>query len=176
MSFAYNAATFNLNDDSQPMYQSSNKHNKTIKNVKPSMAESIKNQLVLESMDDCSSKLEDFNPPAKPISSGVERTREKSNEELYEPTDNKYSISKGVTTDFTNTNYNQQYSSRYNNHQEDNINKQFINKLEYMIHLLEEQRDIKTGSATEDVILYSFLGVFIIFVLDAFARAGKYTR
>ncbi len=53
---------------------------------------------------------------------------------------------------------------------------ELIDKLDYMIHLLEEQREIKTGSVTEEVILYSFLGVFIIFVLDSFARAGKYTR
>jgi hypothetical protein len=28
----------------------------------------------------------------------------------------------------------------------------------------------------EEVILYSFLGVFIIFIVDSFARVGKYTR
>ena len=49
-------------------------------------------------------------------------------------------------------------------------------KLDYMIHLLESQRDIKTGSASEDLILYGFLGVFIIFVLDNFSRSAKYTR
>jgi hypothetical protein len=45
-----------------------------------------------------------------------------------------------------------------------------------MIYLLEEQQNEKTGHVTEEVILYSFLGVFIIFVLDSFARAGKYIR
>ena len=51
-----------------------------------------------------------------------------------------------------------------------------IEKLNYMIHLLEEQRDEKIGSITEEVILYSFLGIFIIFIVDSFARAGKYVR
>jgi len=51
-----------------------------------------------------------------------------------------------------------------------------IEKLNYMIHLLEEQRDEKAGSITEEVILYSFLGIFIIFIVDSFARAGKYVR
>lgn len=51
-----------------------------------------------------------------------------------------------------------------------------IEKLNYMIHLLEEQRDEKVGSITEEVILYSFLGIFIIFIVDSFARAGKYVR
>ena len=43
-------------------------------------------------------------------------------------------------------------------------------------HLLEEQKDEKTGHVMEEIILYSFLGVFIIFIVDSFARAGKYTR
>ena len=29
---------------------------------------------------------------------------------------------------------------------------------------------------TEELVLYMFLGVFTIFVVDSFARAGKYTR
>ena len=45
-----------------------------------------------------------------------------------------------------------------------------------MINLLEEQQDQKTGSVTEEVVLYSFLGVFIIFVVDGFARVTRYTR
>ena len=53
---------------------------------------------------------------------------------------------------------------------------ELLDKLNYMIHLLEEQQDIKSGHVTEELILYSFLGVFIIFVLDSFARAGKYVR
>jgi hypothetical protein len=55
-------------------------------------------------------------------------------------------------------------------------NQVLIEKLNYMIHLLEEQQDQKTGSVTEEVVLYSFLGVFIIFVVDSFAKVGKYTR
>lgn len=51
-----------------------------------------------------------------------------------------------------------------------------IEKLNYMIHLLEEQQEEKTGHVTEELILYSFLGVFVIFVVDSFARAGKYVR
>lgn len=51
-----------------------------------------------------------------------------------------------------------------------------LEKLNYMIHLLEEQQDEKTGHVTEELILYTFLGVFVIFVIDSFARAGKYVR
>jgi hypothetical protein len=53
---------------------------------------------------------------------------------------------------------------------------QILDKLNYLIHLLEEQQDQKTGSAMEDIVLYTFLGVFMIFMVDGFARAGKYTR
>ena len=45
-----------------------------------------------------------------------------------------------------------------------------------MISLLEEQQDQKTGNVTEEVVLYSFLGVFVIFVVDSFTKAGKYVR
>ena len=51
-----------------------------------------------------------------------------------------------------------------------------LNKLNYMINLLEEQQDERTNNVTEEVVLYSFLGVFIIFVVDSFARVGKYIR
>ena len=53
---------------------------------------------------------------------------------------------------------------------------ELMKKLDYMIHLLEEQHEERTGHVTEEVILYSFLGVFVIFVVDSFARAGKYVR
>ena len=50
-------------------------------------------------------------------------------------------------------------------------------KLNYMIHLLEENREEKTSNVVEELILYSFLGVFVIFVLDNFVKIGnKYTR
>jgi len=51
-----------------------------------------------------------------------------------------------------------------------------LQKLNYMINLLEEQQDEKTNNVTEEVVLYSFLGIFIIFVIDSFARVGKYVR
>tara|TARA_B100000927_G_scaffold137031_2_gene110601 strand:+ start:5479 stop:6108 length:630 start_codon:yes stop_codon:yes gene_type:complete len=55
-------------------------------------------------------------------------------------------------------------------------NNQLITKLNYIIHLLEEQQNEKTNHITEELILYLFLGIFIIFVLDSFARASKYIR
>jgi hypothetical protein len=74
-----------------------------------------------------------------------------------------------------NTNSNNNYSNNSKS-SDDNNNEVLIEKLNYMINLLEDQQDQKTNSVTEEVVLYSFLGVFIIFVVDSFARAGKYVR
>ena len=73
--------------------------------------------------------------------------------------------------------YYKQYVPYFNQPSGENMNKsQILEKLNHMIHLLEEQKDEKTGHVMEEVILYSFLGVFIIFIIDSFARVGKYTR
>jgi high-affinity K+ transport system ATPase subunit B len=45
-----------------------------------------------------------------------------------------------------------------------------------MISLLEDQQDEKTNNVTEEVVLSSFLGIFIIFIVDSFAKVGKYVR
>lgn len=89
------------------------------------------------------------------------------------------------------------YKSVLPNYQNNNVNKQYyqsgyqqptntmtndanqdilLQKLNYVIHLLEEKQDEKTNNVMEEVILYSFLGIFIIFVLDSFSRTGKYNR
>ena len=73
--------------------------------------------------------------------------------------------------------YYKQYVPYYNQMSQNNGNKdQLLEKLNYMIHLLEEQQDVKTGHVMEEIILYSFLGIFMIFVVDSFARAAKYVR
>ena len=51
-----------------------------------------------------------------------------------------------------------------------------MERINYMIHLLEAQQYEKTDNITEEFILYTFLGVFVIFVVDSFAKTGKYTR
>jgi len=52
-----------------------------------------------------------------------------------------------------------------------------LEKVNYMIHMLEQQQNEKTSNLTEEFILYLFLGVFIIFIVDSFARGGgKYVR
>ena len=49
----------------------------------------------------------------------------------------------------------------------------YMEKLNYLIHLLEQQQKEQTSGGTEEILLYCLFGVFIIFVIDAFARFGK---
>jgi len=58
----------------------------------------------------------------------------------------------------------------------DRNNKLLMEKLNYMIHLLEETHDEQTNNVLEEVILYSFLGIFIIFLIDNFIKVGRYVR
>ena len=51
-----------------------------------------------------------------------------------------------------------------------------LDKINYMIHLLEEQANEKTNNVMEEFIMFSLVGVFLIYVLDSFSRSGKYTR
>ena len=104
-------------------------------------------------------------------------------------------------TEQANNEYYKQYiqQSQSNNNQSSTLNNQYIpnysmmnsnysvgvnsgnpeklmKKLNYMIHLLEEQHDEKVNNITEEIVLYSFLGVFVIFIVDSFVKVGKYIR
>jgi hypothetical protein len=39
--------------------------------------------------------------------------------------------------------------------------------------MLEEKKDEKTGHVIEELVLYCFLGIFIIFVIDTFTHAAS---
>ena len=75
---------------------------------------------------------------------------------------------------YTDNNQNQDFTN--------NIAKKYekldgtLEKLNHIIHLLEQQQDEKTETVTEELILYLFLGFFIIYIIDSFFRAGKYYR
>lgn len=55
-------------------------------------------------------------------------------------------------------------------------NDKLMEKINYLIHLLEEQQSEKTNYVMEEFLLYGFLGIFMIFIVDSFSRAGKYVR
>lgn len=68
------------------------------------------------------------------------------------------------------------YSDLANSQELSGPKDELMKKLNYVVHLLEEQQDQKTGSVTEEMVLYMFLGVFVIFVVDSFAKTGRYRR
>jgi len=125
---------------------------------------------------------ENFNPPPQ-----AEITREPDTvTETLPDSDNAIGpegFSKLSTEDASNLNYQNYYNTYvpYYSKPQNAANlhgskDELMKKLNYMIHLLEENKDEKTQNVTEELVLYMFLGVFTIFVVDSFARAGKYTR
>lgn len=129
-------------------------------------------------------------PP--PQSAGTERTKLKDNEkEGFEPLALNQEDTQMELQDYSNygsENENDEYYRRvlpgYSGHiqnmpsnlGEKTSNDVILKKINYMIQLLEEQHDEKTNNVTEEVVLYSFLGVFMIFIVDSFAKVGKYVR
>jgi hypothetical protein len=100
----------------------------------------------------------------------------KTNEEYYKrvlPSD----YTKGLKDPVNKPYYNRANYNRANyNMLEPSSQDILLQKLNYMITLLEDQQDERTNNVTEEVVLYSFLGIFIIFIADTFVRAGKYVR
>lgn len=93
--------------------------------------------------------------------------------EYYRKLSPTYNPNKPLTNNSNSTSNSTIKISDYTNNGNNDI---LLNKLNYMINLLENQQDERTNNVTEEVVLYSFLGVFIIFVVDSFARVGKYVR
>lgn len=179
--------------------------NKTIKkrdNI-PSHVESMMQRLHnQQNTMQSENELHDFKPLGNPTSVGVQRKINEDNRSSQRMTldqrDSGLGLGPGVgvrtsgdepvsienfnkmSSDGYQGEYMQQYMSppTYYNKMSENTsgNSELLRKLNYMIHMLEEQQDEKTGHVTEEVILYSFLGVFMIFIIDSFARAGKYVR
>lgn len=157
--------------------------NKTIKRYSDASnkVENMRKQLTLQGIDNSQSQLADFNPPDLPQSAGTERIRSNNEENVVQPAASNHNDSPVNVENFNtlpdmSEDYYKQYIPYYDRQTDPDTQHALINKLDYMIHLLEQQKEQKTESATEEIILYSFLGIFIIFVLDTFARAGKYTR
>ena len=119
------------------------------------------------------SGLADFNPPPKPVLT-------KQPDEVVEDDSINQNDFNSLDDYAANEKYYNQYIPYYTEAQNqpkmlDNKDKLF-EKLNYVIHLLEEEKDSKTNNVTEELVLYMFLGVFVIFIVDSFARVSKYKR
>ncbi len=137
-------------------------------NVKQRPRQKIVSTKQLDTEDD---PLSNYTPPPKP-----ERINRKIPEpempNIYEPPDTMYKTPSGelLETMYKNP------SGELLDTMYKNPDGELLDKLNYMISLLEEQRDEKTGQVTEELILYVFLGIFTLFVLDTFVKNGKYSR
>lgn len=49
-------------------------------------------------------------------------------------------------------------------------------KMDKLMEMMQEQSEIRTTKKNEEIVLYCFLGIFTIYILDSFASIGKYSR
>jgi len=193
------------NNDEDTLARKRTTHNRTQKRHPKEMyttkVENIMN--TLQNLPDEAeySVLADFKPLPPPTSAGVEQTilRDNMKKPANEETTEKYTnygsagpISHAANSDskydrfmpdYTNFTKNippqdkgQQMPYNHNSYHPSSENDALVEKLNYMISLLEQQQDEKTNNVTEELILYSFLGIFVIFLVDSFVRVGKYVR
>lgn len=193
------------NNDEDTLARKRTTHNRTQKRHPKEMyttkVENIMNTLQNLPDESEDSGLADFKPLPPPTSAGVEQTilRDNMKKPANEDTTEKYTnygsagpISHAANSDskydrfmpnYTNFTKNippqdkgQQMPYNHNSYHPSSENDALVEKLNYMISLLEQQQDEKTNNVTEELILYSFLGIFVIFLVDSFVRVGKYVR
>ena len=93
---------------------------------------------------------------------------------------NSYNIEDNVSDNADLMNYNKNYNTiNYSDIDYKKIiefNNKILGKIDNILNLLEEQKMVKTSHITEELVLYLFLGIFIIYILDSFVKVSKYTR
>lgn len=57
-----------------------------------------------------------------------------------------------------------------------NLDRTTQEKINYIIHMLEQNRQLRTENITEEMIMYFFLGFFVLYISENFVKMGKYTR
>jgi hypothetical protein len=194
MSLAMYAAPFDNNEikEENIVEKKRIKHHKTLKkkerNIenKKKIDESMLSQIgkIHANIDsEEGNDLSDFNPIARPESQGVNRTMR----DQYETSDNNEE-DEVEEYDSLDSSYAQQYYSKFlpgtiESMESGNLstanmplNENLVEKINYMIHLLEESQEQKTEHVVEEMLLYLGLGVFVIYVLDSFVKIGKYQK
>ena len=169
---AFYASPIDFNKDENLEFKINNiKKNKLNSNIlkkltKPSEEEinNIHNNLEKNLKEENENSLADF---YKSESSTNESNEVKFKKDLYtNPKSNTdYMIS-------NNLNANKIINDKLSNNSNDDL----LERLNYIITLFEENKEIKTNKKNEEIVLYCFLGVFMIYVLDSFVSIGKYKR
>ena len=177
---------FSLNNKLTNNFNSQKRKNRTIKKKNSKKVKEFLNTMGSIENDE-EEDLADFTSPLKQFPPNPELTKQ-PDEKVEDNNNTDYAIGPEAFTKLdTNKTKNMNYKDYFNtyvpyyNKAANNANlhgskDELMRKLNYMIHLLEENKDEKTQNITEELVLYMFLGVFTIFVVDSFARAGKYTR
>ena len=62
------------------------------------------------------------------------------------------------------------------NNREPSSTSELERKLNYMIHLLEDQKDERVDGITEEIVLYCFLEYLLFLYLIHLPKVGKYVR
>ena len=169
-----------------------------VNNEKTTKVNELLNKITAFNAENDGNKLADFTPIDKPIITQNREIMRDSNGYINRP--GKYlepadllpaSLEKqrmgpfiaNEQPDIAYSNYNQTYSEprlfqkpAQGMNTITGLDNKIMDKINYMIHLLEEQKYEKTANITEEFILYIFLGVFVIYTVDSFTRAGKYIR
>ena len=124
----------------------------------------LKQQLSLEE----ESNLANFNPPKNPI--------------IQTKVDNPVTKDSEIKDEDSNELYYKHHLQPTIDYKE-HINENKIvsmntlnNKLDHLIKLLEEQKEFRTDTILEELILYIFFGIFIIYVIHSFTKIKSYTR
>lgn len=185
----------NHSEGLQNMEPTTIEKSQTINNDRTEKINNLLNQMTAITPDNDGNKLANFNPPPPPTIINKNNNVLMPNELLPQKKINQNNdILSNVKNTYTANDSNLGIYSNYKNSYEPsniqlkpyytkmgisntgNVDDKIMEKINYMIHMLEEQQNEKTNNVTEEFILYTFLGVFIIFVVDSFARAGKYIR
>tara|TARA_B000000475_G_C15963543_1_gene433985 strand:+ start:53 stop:634 length:582 start_codon:yes stop_codon:yes gene_type:complete len=193
MASSLSFSTFDTNQSNNlsvsKIQSQSRRKNKTIKKKPTKKVENFLNSInegFNDIEDSNESGLANFEPMGNPI---ITKAPDDKKEESMPPqvqsddpvsveqfeTINQHELSENNYKNYMNT-YVPYYTKTANQANLHGSKDQLMKKLNYMIHLLEKQEDEKTSNVTEELVLYMFLGVFTIFCVDSFARAGKYTR
>jgi len=191
MSLAMYASEFNNEENNNPIQKKrEGARNKTLKR-RDTTRSNAKVEAMLEKIHEADDNDENddnnYQPLQPPLSAGMERMEHGMEQRMDEQQNISNDSSPPQQEAFTQLpseyakQYYQQYIPYYNQSSDDmsptGVNKdELLTKLNQVIYLLEEQQNEKTGHVTEELILYSFLGIFIIFIVDSFARVGKYVR
>lgn len=200
-----NEAEYDSTENMQNVEPTTIEQSQTINESRNTKVNDLLNQMSHVSPDNDGSKLANFNPPPAPVLNHKKPELAKTSDMELKPHDllpkhplypnpvypTNNSGERGYKANESNLGVYNNYKSSY---EPSNIqlkpyyakmgisstgavpDDKIMEKINYMIHMLEEQQHEKTNSVTEEFILYTFLGVFMIFIVDSFARAGKYVR